>query len=161
MFSPISPKVLTLSQVFKFSSVIPNWSYILTAVAFIIGFINVATILIDSHKLYKTVSNSPFLASSLAKAQGIVSSIYLLVLLINFQADSKASLNWSLFISISKFSTDNLAVSFKLSSNAVATFAIGIIPSLYFSTIETVLLTKFPKSLARSELSLVTKFLWV
>ena len=93
MFSPISPKVLTLSQVFKFSSVIPNWSYILTAVAFIIGFINVATILIDSHKLYKTVSNSPFLASSLAKAQGIVSSIYLLVLLINFQADSKASLN--------------------------------------------------------------------
>jgi len=111
--------------------------------------------------LYKTASNSSFLASSLAKAQGIVSSIYLLVLLINFQADSNASLNCNLFISNSKFSTEVLAVSFKLSSNSVLTFGIGIIPSLYFSTIETVLLTKFPKSFAKSELSLVTKFLCV
>ena len=95
----IKPNVVVLSQVVNSSCpAIPIWSYILLAVVFIIGFIRVAIILIDSHKLYNTASNLPLLASSLAKAHGIVSSMYLLVLLTNFHTPSNASWNCILFI---------------------------------------------------------------
>ena len=52
---------------------------ILSAVEGINGFNNIAPIRIDSHKLYKTLLNLSLLFSSLAKIQGVVSSIYLFV----------------------------------------------------------------------------------
>src|SRR5690554_633234 len=116
------------------------------------------TILRVSDRLYNTVS-SLCVSPSLANIQGIVSSTYLFVLLINFQTSSKALEKFSLSMYSSTFTATSTAWFFsELSKSSSSLVGGAIIPSLYFSTIETVLETRLPKSFARSEFNLWRNF---
>ena len=94
----------------------------------------------------------------MANSHGRVSSIYLFVLEIIVHNSCKAFDIW--YFSINSSTTFNLfAVN---SSNSLSTsFNVptysGTLPSKYLLTIDTVLFTKFPKSLHNSELYLSTK----
>ena len=96
------------------------------------------------------------LSSSLASAQGIVSSMYLLHLLNNVKISviASATLNLSIF---SAALTGVSKITFlKSSSTSSSTPLLLTTPSKYLFDIEIVLLTRFPNVLARSEFILST-----
>src|SRR5699024_5492379 len=104
-----------------------------------------------SIKLYKTVAKRSFLLSSLANAHGIVSSIYLLVLLSNVKIASNASDDLKSSILFITFFGISNAVLINSSSTGSYTFGLLTIPSKYLLDIEIVLFTKLPNTFAKSE----------
>ena len=116
------------------------------------GEVKIQITLIASIKLYKTVFNLS--GSSLIKIQGVVSSMYLLALLTTFQISSSAFEKSSSSNNSSTFPWHPSTTDIKLLSISLLSFGCGITPSKYFSTIETDLLTRLPKSFTKSELNL-------
>ena len=121
------------------------------------GSSNIALILIHSSKLYKTVFNLPFLASSLARIHGVVSSIYLLHFLSNSNIASIASLIRNSFIFSSTILYRFFAVLIKSASTCSYKLLSPTTPSKYFLDILIVLLTKLPSIFAKSAFVLETK----
>ena len=110
-------------------------------------------------KLYNTVFNLSSLLGSFAIAQGSVSSIYLLHLLKISKADSTASWIFKSSMLFMVLSMQSFATVYKLSSNSSFTFLSSSVPAKYLFIIAIVLLTRFPRTFARSVLYLsVTSF---
>ena len=132
------------------------WSNIFVAVEGVYGYNITAEKRIDSIKLYNTVAKRSFLVSSLANTHGIVSSIYLFVLLNKLKISSKAFDAFNSSILAIALPGIARAKSFNSWSTSSHTFLFSTIPSKYLLDIAIVLLTKFPKTLARSLLILST-----
>ena len=89
--------------------------------------------------------------SSFARTQGIFSSTYLLARLTRTHTSSSALLKENLSICALTLSAASRAIFSKSASNSSLLAAAGITPPQYFSIIETVLETRFPKSFAKSQ----------
>ena len=102
------------------------------------GLSNTAHTLIASNKLYKTVSNLSNKFSSLAKDQGVVSSIYLLLALSTSNISLIASLICYLSILAETLSYKALILLINSTSNSSDTFLLVTFPSKYLLPIEIV-----------------------
>ena len=112
--------------------------------------------LILSVRLYITSLSLSFLASSFASTQGSVSSIYLLQRLNRLKISVMASATWSPSILDSTAAFVALTTETRSSSTLSLTPVLSTTPSKYLFVIDIVLFTRFPKTLARSELILST-----
>ena len=104
-----------------------------------------------------TVSSLSRAWGSFASNQGSLSTMYLFVVLIKFQMEINALWKASLGKDDSVSDRVSPAVSMRTLSSSEGAWATGTFPSQYFTAIVKVLLTRFPRSFARSELSLWTK----
>ena len=105
-----------------------------------------------SSRLYSTAPSRGFCASSFASAQGMVSSIYLLLLLAREMMASRVSAIRYSFMSRSTSATVFSAVARRSSSTASVLSAGWITPPKYFCAMAMVRFTRFPRVLARSVL---------
>ena len=110
--------------------------------------------LIASIRLYITVFRVSFPSSVFASIHGVVSSMYLLERSTIFQIWSRLSETLSVSIVLTIFSLHSMQVFESELSKSVLLPGAGIIPSKYLFTIDTVLFTRLPSVLARSELYL-------
>ena len=129
----LSPATVPLNS-FKLSQVVTlvfNWAFIFTLVSVKNGEIITETNLKVSNKLYKTVPSLSFFSSSLASIQGVVSSIYLLALLIKVHMLSNASGIFNASILASTFPGVDKAKF--INSSSIASLHVGawITPSKY------------------------------
>ena len=115
-----------------------------------------APIQIPSTRLYSTSDRRSFLVSSLARAQGMVSSIYLLQRLNRLKISVMASATRRSSILASTLSTTALDIAFSSSSTGSVTPVLLTTPSKYLFDMEIVRLTRLPKVLASSEFILST-----
>ena len=149
-FAGRTPNLPKLSYLMS-SSEAPICSKALGIIVGINGSSSAAHILMVSKRLYKTVASLADFAGSFANIQGAVSSIYLLArdttVIISVRA--KESLVSSIYFSTAGASFSAIALRF--ASNSPSSRSVGNVPSKYFTAIATVLETRLPKSLARSE----------
>ena len=113
-----------------------------------------APIIILSERLYNTSLRRGNLSSSFASNQGSVSSIYLLQRLNKVNISVIASAARSSFILSTILTRQAVAISLSSLSTGSSTPVDSITPPKYLLLIATVLLTRFPSVLARSELYL-------
>ena len=81
--------------------------------------------------------------------------MYLLALEITLNISASALLSWVSSINLAIFSLKDVAILISSSSTGALSLSVGSVPPKYFSTIATVLETRFPRSFARSELILL------
>ena len=106
----------------------------------------------DSTRLYMTSARRGAFASSFARTQGIVSSMYLFARWMQRKTSSSARCGWRASICAAYFSGRARSMTLSSSSIGSALRAAGRTPPKYFSTIAVVRDTRLPRSLARSVL---------
>ena len=110
-----------------------------------------APIVIASVRLYKTSDRRAFFSSSLARVHGVVSSMYLLLLLKMPKISVMASATRSFSILASAFFTASRTTAFKSASTSSAAPVFSTTPPKYLLVMETVRFTRFPRMFAKSE----------
>ena len=116
------------------------------------GLTSMAMMRCTSRRLYRTVWRRSFLAGSLARIHGVVSSIYLLLRWIRAHVSLRASLIFMSSICCSYFLAVSTAIWDNSSSTGSVTEGPAATPFSYCSTMDSVRWRRLPRSLARSAL---------